>query len=368
MTPERWLKTVDPISFRRRLLAWYARRGRHFPWRNTTDPYAVWVSEVMLQQTTTAVVAKRFIRFLKRFPTVVALAAADEQSVLHEWEGLGYYRRARNLHRAAKVVCAEFGGRVPTDPAILQSLPGIGRYSANAIVCFAIGEPWPVLEANTVRLWSRLCGARGDPTKQPLRAGLWKLAEGVLSSGRPREFNLALMDLGSLVCKPREPDCPTCPLKRDCVARQSGNPERYPRKPRKANAIDEAHVAVAFRRRGRILLVRRGEAGRWAAMWGLPTARLEPDEKPESATMRIAERFGLAVNHIERLPDVRHGVMHYRIRLAAMTVDVGSVSATGIDDESRWIPVADLASLPFSSAHRRIVTSLAEKPVGEALT
>src|SRR5215207_2882018 len=200
MTPHRWLQSIDHSAFRRRLLRWFDRAGRDFAWRRTTDPYAIWVSEVMLQQTTTAAVANRYEAFLRRFPSVSALAAASETEVLRAWEGLGYYRRAKNLHGAAQVVVADHGSVVPTDPTVLRKLPGLGRYSANAVACFSRNDPQPILEANTVRLWSRLCGTRGDPARQPLLGGLWRTAEALLPRKRPRDFNLALMDLGAGVC------------------------------------------------------------------------------------------------------------------------------------------------------------------------
>ena len=199
-------------SFRRRLLAWYGKHARNLPWRRSRDPYRVWVSEVMLQQTTVAAVKPYFERFLAAFPTVEKLAIADEHQVLRLWEGLGYYRRARGLHAAARQVVGEHRGKFPRDVPTLMQLPGIGRYTAGAIASIAFDVPAPILEANTIRLLSRIIGYRDDPTKTPGQWLLWQTAEDLLPQKDVARFNQALMELGSLVCTPANPKCDQCPL------------------------------------------------------------------------------------------------------------------------------------------------------------
>ena len=202
-----WLR-----SFRRRLLAWFDQNARVLPWRRSRDPYAVWLSEIMLQQTQVATVIGYFDRFLARFPTIEALARADEHEVLRLWEGLGYYRRARQLHRAARIIVAEHGGRFPRDPSIVRRLPGIGRYTAGAILSIAFDAREPILEANTLRLLSRLLCYDGDPRSPDGQRLLWAMAEALLPRRGSGRLNQALMELGSEVCTARSPRCEQCPV------------------------------------------------------------------------------------------------------------------------------------------------------------
>jgi A/G-specific adenine glycosylase len=220
-------------TLRRRLLTWYAAHKRDLPWRRSRDPYRVWLSEIMLQQTQVATVKDYFHRFTRAFPDVHSLAAAEESEVLRLWEGLGYYRRARQLHVAAKKVVAEYGGKFPDEAEELQQLPGIGRYTAGAIASIAFNRRAPILEANTIRLLSRLVAYRGNPHSQTGQRPLWRVAEEILPQKRVAEFNQALMELGSLVCTPNEPKCTTCPLSAVCAAFAGGLQHEIPlEKPR----------------------------------------------------------------------------------------------------------------------------------------
>jgi A/G-specific adenine glycosylase len=364
MTPRKWLQSVDPQSFRRRLLRWFDRFGRDFDWRRSTDLFAVWVSEVMLQQTTTATVSRRFPAFLEQFPTVTALAEAPEEIVLRAWERLGYYRRARNLHKAARQVVSEHSGVIPEDPNVLRSLPGLGRYSANAVLCFARNQPLPILEANTIRVWSRLCGAKEDATKQPLRGELWRTAEELIPRTRARDFNLALMDLGAMICTPRSPNCTSCPLKTDCVAFRSGKPEQFPLKLKKEATIEERYIVAVLRRGDRFLVSQRPDGGRWAGMWEFPNRRLEPGESPEAAASQLASAVSKRPGPACKLVDIKHGVMHFRIKANCFLFDVRSASRQKAET-SKWATLAEIAGLPLGSAHRRIVTLLTKTPIGE---
>jgi len=365
MTPEKWIQTVDAQSFRRRLLRWFDRFGRDFDWRRSTDLFAVWVSEVMLQQTTTTTVSRRFPAFLDQFPTVSALAEADEEAVLRAWEGLGYYRRARNLHHAAKRIVAEHAGRIPEDPCVLRSLPGLGRYSANAMLCFARNHPLPILEANTIRVWSRLCGAGGDAARQPLHGRLWDVADSSIPRKRARDFNLALMDLGAMVCTPKNPNCSSCPLRPDCVAFKSGKPEQFPSKPTKSQSIEDRQVVVVIRRRNRILVLQRPDGGRWAGMWELPNACLEKGAFSEAAAMELAVRFGVGLGAFRKLADVSYGVMNIRVKASCFLMEAAGKGMQPTGRKARWATSAEIARMPLSSAHRRIVTFLTKAPVGE---
>src|SRR5262245_41988892 len=239
---------------RRRLLAWYARHKRDLPWRQSSDPYRVWISEIMLQQTQVATVGDYFVRFLRSFPNVQQLAAASETDVLRAWEGLGYYRRARQLHTAAKKIVSEYGGVFPSDPAELQKFPGIGRYTAGAIASIAFDTRAPILEANTVRLFSRLIAYRGNPHSQTGQRPLWQVAEEVLPQKQVAQFNQALMELGSLICTPTEPQCPTCPLSSLCAAHAAGLQDQIPPAKPRPTYTDLREAAVIVRKNGSVLV------------------------------------------------------------------------------------------------------------------
>src|SRR5262245_37625348 len=266
-----WL--LDPLGrhrFAQRLRAWFRRHARDLPWRRTRDPYAVWVSEIMLQQTQVATVVPYFERFLWRFPTVQALAQADEQDVLRLWEGLGYYRRARQLHRAARQVGSEYGGEFPRDRQAACRLSGIGRYTAGAILSLALDAREPILEANTLRLWSRLLAYRGDPRGTAGQRVLWAAAEQALPRRGVGAFNQALMELGAKVCRARQPACGSCPVAAFCEARRRGLQHAVPRaaaRPR-IESVREAMIAVWHGRR--VLIVRRADAARWGGLWDFP--------------------------------------------------------------------------------------------------
>ncbi len=237
----------------RALLAWYRRRRRDLPWRRTRDPYAIWLSEVMLQQTTVETITPRYRRFLERFPTVEALAAARERDVLAEWSGLGYYSRARNLHRSARSLVR--AGSFPRTVEGLRALPGVGAYTAAAVASIAFGVPEPVVDGNVVRVFCRLHGLRLDPKAPSTLARIRVLARPFVSSREAGDRNQALMELGALVCTPRAPSCDACPFRKRCRARATGAPETYPRAPKRKSATSFHLVAGVTRRRGRLLLI-----------------------------------------------------------------------------------------------------------------
>ncbi|MEO0532046.1 MAG: A/G-specific adenine glycosylase, partial [Planctomycetota bacterium] len=258
------LSTEWKRSFRKRLLAWYAKHARDLPWRRSCDPYRVWVSEVMLQQTQVDTVRPYFERFIEAFPTVADLAAADEQEVLRLWEGLGYYRRARSLHKAAKQVIDEHKGKMPGDVTSLQTLAGIGRYTAGAIVSIAYDRPAPILEANTIRLFTRLIAYEGKPTNAAGQRRLWGVSEEVLPTKNVARFNQALMELGSLVCTPTEPKCGECPVSKLCKANEQGVVETLAPTTKKLSFTELREAAVVLRKGGKVLLRQCGEEERWA--------------------------------------------------------------------------------------------------------
>ena len=357
-TPISLLDSNDLTLFRRRLFAWYRRHARDLPWRKTRDPYPIWVSEIMLQQTQVETVKPYYARFLKRFPTVADLAAADEQQVLHLWEGLGYYRRARQLHAAARVVVEKHGGRFPTDPLAVRDLPGIGRYTAAAILSIADDQRLPILEANTIRLFARLLALQQDPTQAAARQLLWEAAEHVLPRKRCGEFNQALMELGSRVCTTQMPQCDDCPVAPWCEARRQGIAETLPvrRQRLKFEKVDE--VAVVIPRRGRVLLRQCQDGERWAGLWDFPRFAVSRKPGPHSQADiedRVAEVTGLRVALGERLTTIKHGVTRFRITLhcyqATPISSRQTLSGNGI---LKWVSRSKLADFPLSTTGRKI--------------
>jgi len=344
--------------FRTRLLAWYVKHQRDLPWRRSSDPYRVWVSEVMLQQTQVATVKPYFQRFVKAFPSVRKLASADEQQVLRLWEGLGYYRRARGLHAAAKQIVAEHGGKFPRDIATLQTLPGIGRYTSGAIASIAFDERVPILEANTTRLFARLINYREDPTRADGQRVLWHTAEDVLPRKKIARFNQALMELGSLVCTPTSPRCGKCPVASLCAAREAGSQESIPLAERKTKYTDVSEAAVVVRKKGQVLLRQCAEGERWAGLWDFPRFGID-SEGPlivrDELIAKVHHQTGIQIDPGGLLKTIRHGVTRYRITLDCYQADYtgGRLRSTKARP-LRWLPPPALGELPLSTTGRAI--------------
>jgi A/G-specific adenine glycosylase len=328
---------ADPAGVRRRLVAWYARARRDLPWRRSRDPYRVWVSEIMLQQTQVDRVRDFFTRFIDRFPTIEALAEVREPEVLRLWAGLGYYRRARQLHAAARVVVADHGGEFPRSVAGLMTLPGIGRYTAGAIASIAMDLPAPIVEANSRRVLARLAG-HAAPVGGAGDEPIWEIAASVVPRRGAGTFNQALMDLGSMVCTPDRPLCTRCPLAESCAARRTGRVADIPRLP-KARAVERIRETAVVERHGdRVLVIRRGPGEWWEGLWDFPRATA-------------------AVPRGRSLGTVAYSVTHHRIECAV--VERRAQSARRPPAGSRWIRIAALESLALSSPGRRIARLLA---------
>jgi A/G-specific adenine glycosylase len=352
-----WRRQLRP-----RLLAWYGRHARDLPWRRTRDPYAIWVSEIMLQQTQVATVEGYFDRFLSAFPTVAALAAAPQEQVLRQWEGLGYYRRARQLHAAAQVLDREHGGRFPRDRARVEALPGIGRYTAGAILSIAFDQSEPILEANTFRLLSRLIAYRGDPQSPAGRRVLWQAAEELVPATGAGTFNQALMELGSQICTPRAPKCPTCPVQALCKAYAAGIHEQVGRAAAKPPSTAVREAAVVVRRGPAVLIVERGEGGRWAGLWDFPRVPLvgrKPSASADEARLALEERYGVKVAGLSPLTTLKHSVTRFRITLLCFEGRHagGQPSGAGIA-ASRWVRPDALAEFPLNVTGRKLARLL----------
>ena len=352
---------------KRRLLAWFDRHARPLPWRRDRDPYRIWLSEVMLQQTTVAAVAPRFDRFLAEVPDVRALAAADEQAVLKAWEGMGYYSRARNLRRAAQMIIERHGGALPDDPAAWAELPGVGRYILGAVLSQAFDRRLPVVEANTKRVLCRLFAQAGDPKSAPVQAWLWETAAAVLPRKRAGDFNQALMELGALVCTPEKPDCPRCPLKAECLARREGVQDRIPRRPARPMVVQVREVCVVPRHGGRVLLARRPAGGRWANMWEFPRAVLDDGDTHDRAARRLIASLGLTATPGAELMTVRYGVTRFRMTMVCLEAAADAKRfRPGYYEEGRWLRPTELAGYPVSSPQRKLAAALA-RPLSRGL-
>lgn len=329
-----------------RLLRWFARVGRDLPWRRSRDPYRVWISEVMLQQTQVDRVVDHYRRFLERFPTVGDLAAAPLPDVLRAWEGLGYYRRARQLHAAATRIVAEHGGRIPESSVALASLPGIGRYTAAAIASIAFGEASPIVEANSRRVLARL-SAHGAPLAGTSGDGpLWEVAAAILPASRSGAWNQALMDLGALLCTPRAPLCGRCPIADHCEARAVGRVATIPAIAPARAAEKRREEALVIQRGGRVLVVRRTAGEWWEGLWDFP--------RLPAAELRSATGCGRK----RRLATLDYTVTHHRV---TVTVSIAKATRAGrATPGRRWVEVRRLGDLAMTSPGRRIARLAAE--------
>ncbi len=335
-----------------KLLLWFEKHARDLPWRKTRDPYAIWISEIMLQQTQVATVIPYYKKFLKDFPTVRHLAKASLEKILKAWEGLGYYSRARNLHRASLIVSNHFHGRVPDNSKELLCLPGIGRYTAGAILSIAFNKEAPILDGNVKRALSRLFTISG-----PASEDLWELSATLIPKGKASSFNQALMDLGAILCTPQGPQCYRCPLTKYCRAKALNKPEQYPAKvPRKAIPVVEA-VSAVVHKDGKVLLRQRPPKGLLGGLWEFPNWRIEENERPRlrlRLRKYIEEEMGLNVEVMESIGTFRHTFTHFKL-----TLHVYRCKPINGQRQSRWVPIRKLHLLPMSRISRRIADSLA---------
>lgn len=350
--------------FRRRLLAWYDRNRRDLPWRRDPSPYRTWVSEIMLQQTQVVTVIPFFERFMDRFPNVQRLAAAGEPAVLQVWEGLGYYRRARQLHAAARQIVDLHGGRIPDCPDRLLGLPGIGRYTAGAILSIAFDQPWPIVEGNTRRLYARLTNDDSDITSNAGQRRQWDFATSLVTRHRPGDLNQALMELGSRVCGAHQPRCLRCPVQRHCRGLAHGQPERLPRSGTGKPEVEFLNQAAVVVRRGQRVVVRRcGEGEHWAGLWDFPRFTVEAggNESVRIADLksRIQDLTGLQVelDRIDR-PSIRHAVTRFRITLDCYQATSIRGRLKRQPGRLEWAAASDLPQRPMSVTGRRIANRL----------
>jgi A/G-specific adenine glycosylase len=346
------------------LLRWFRAEQRDLPWRRDPTPYHIWVSEIMLQQTQVATVIPYYERWMARFPTVEALAAADEDAVLHAWQGLGYYSRARNLLRGAREVMERHGGRVPSRLEDLLTLPGIGAYTAGAIASIAYNLPAPIVDGNVVRVLCRIFALRGDPQKSPLKNRLWELAAALIPAGEARDFNPALMELGATICTPVRPRCEICPVAPECGARELGIQDQLPETAARPEVTLVSMAAGIVWRDGRVLLVqRRADESRWAGMWQFPNTEVgERETAQEAARRAVSEAARIEAVPGPRAAVIQHGVTRYRITLEAYHCRESAGEPQALDCQAwSWVLPEQLEEYALPAAHRRIARKITEK-------
>ncbi|MDD3650018.1 A/G-specific adenine glycosylase [Immundisolibacter sp.] len=347
---------MSTASFAERLLAWHARAGRHdLPWQRPRTPYRVWVSEIMLQQTQVATVIPYFERFMARFADLPALAAAPLDEVLHLWTGLGYYARARHLHRAAAQVCREHGGELPTDIEALAALPGIGRSTAAAILAQAHDQRQPILDGNVKRVLCRHRAVAGWPGAAAVQKTLWQLAERYTPPGDAAAYTQAIMDLGALVCTRHRPRCADCPVAADCLAHTTASVADYPQ-PRPRRVLPQRETALLLLRRddGSVLLERRPPAGVWGGLWSLP----QFDGDPATLAERCRQRFGIAISGpVRRGEPFVHTFSHFRLRITPLECTVAPAAAALDAPDLLWYNPIDPPRLGLATPIRRLLVA-----------
>jgi len=330
---------MQAACFSVKILDWFAREGRKdLPWQGTGDPYAVWVSEIMLQQTQVATVFPYYRRFMVRFPSVCDLPDATEDQVLHLWSGLGYYARARNLHRAARLIRDEYHGHIPREMEGLQSLPGIGRSTAGAILSLALGQSHAILDGNVKRVLARYFAVDGWPGKTAVLKQLWALAERHTSKSHPAAYNQAMMDLGSQVCRRGAPHCPVCPLRESCQALAQGRSGELPSpKPRKSLPIRASQFMIVRNGEGAVLLERRPPAGIWGGLWSLP--ELLPEQNPVDW---CREQLAADADASNKLATRRHTFSHFHLDISPVEMRLNNPSNSVMDEGARvWYKLTD---------------------------
>jgi len=352
------------LPLQQQLLDWFAIHSRDLPWRKSYIPYHIWISEVMLQQTQMERGVTCFARWVRRFPDIATLARAEEEEVLLLWEGLGYYSRARNILKMARLLMADHGGELPVDHRALLKLPGIGPYTAGAIMSLAFNHPYPVVDANVERLFARLYDI--DVPIKECKELVWQKAMDLLPKGEARHFNQALMELGALVCKPKNPSCGLCPVVEHCRAHRQGMVDARPVLGKTQKIIPIASANGVLIREGKFFIQKRRQQGVWANLWEFPGGQIESGESPEAAVVReFREETGMVVGELEKIHAIKHTYTHYRITLHCYFVKLLDDTANPIltaAQEYRWASAEELGSLAFPAPHRQLIEHLLIDP------
>ena len=354
----------EPGKLREGLLAWFGANSRKLPWRVSYFPYQVWISEIMLQQTRVKTMLPYYRRWMARFPDASSIAGAPEDDVMRLWEGLGYYARARNITKAARIMVSEYGGDVPCDFELLRRLPGIGRYTAGAIMSFAFNADYPAADANAGRIFARLFDIANPSGSKEFAETVWRVASKLLPPGRSRDFNQALMDLGSMVCFAGEPSCVQCPVSCCCAAFRKGLTAVRPVKARKTPPTQIVRAAVVMVQEGCVLLRKRPESGLMPNLWELPGGEVPEGNPPEQAIRRIwLDELCFRLGPLESLGVTKHSHTSFRVMLYVFLCNGCSPAPSPVETgpKLRWVAINELEKLAFPSAHRRIIRAFLER-------
>jgi len=356
--------------FRTDLLDWYASVKRDMPWRDTDDPYRIWVSEVMLQQTRVDQARPYFERFVEAFPTVEALAAAERDDVLRLWEGLGYYSRARYLHNAAQLIVEAFDGEVPATYDAIRELPGVGPYTAAAVLSIAYNKPHAVLDGNVIRVLARVFAVDDNVKSAPVKRRLQAAADALIDPERPGTFNQAMMELGALVCTPRSPSCADCPVEPVCQAAADGTPEDYPVTPEtKPTPHYDIAVGLVFDSDGRLLIQRRPDEGLLGGLWEFPGGKQEAGEDlPATCRRELREELGIEVDVQDHFYTLSHAYSHFKITMHAFRCRIlEGTPSSELGQPLQWISVDALDDYAFPRANRRLIEELERRQTEPSL-
>jgi A/G-specific adenine glycosylase len=351
----------DFQTFRKKMIDWYHRHHRKLPWRESRNPYRIWVSEVMLQQTQVTTVIPYFENFIEKFPTVSDLAAADLQAVLKAWEGLGYYARARNLHKAAQVVSNHLAGEIPQDYSGFRKLPGVGEYIAAAVQSIAFEQPYPVVDGNVKRVLARLFQMEAPVNDSASTKIFQEIAATALDQQHPGEYNQAMMELGAMICRPQNPLCEQCPVSEFCRAYKSSRQDEFPRR-KEREKTPQYHIAVGVVRKGkRLLITRRAENGLLGGLWEFPGGKVREGKETaaEACVREIKEEVNLEIKVESLLTTVHHAYTHFKIVMDVFLCDYlfGEVGLKGPVDY-KWITVEEIEQYPFPKANHKFIPLL----------
>ncbi|RSL32551.1 A/G-specific adenine glycosylase [Salibacterium salarium] len=358
-------KNVDILDFQENLLNWYEQTKRELPWRKNQDPYRVWVSEIMLQQTKVDTVIPYFNQFMEWFPTPEALAYADEEKVMKAWEGLGYYSRVRNLQTAVKEVVEQYGGKVPSEKKDFSSLKGVGPYTAGAVLSIAYEKPEPAVDGNVMRVFSRIFNITDDigkaKTRKRFEAFLPEFLEGV----RPSEFNQAVMELGALVCTPKSPGCLLCPVQEYCKARKQGIQEELPvKEKKKAPAAKDMAAVVLKNKEGKLLIHQRGEKGLLAKLWEFPNVEVPAKQsRPDVLSEFLTKEYGMNVEIGQPIQKVQHVFSHLIWNITVF--DAWISENTELNDDAKWILLEEADEYAFPVSHQKILETQKEREAAD---
>lgn len=348
-------------SFSDKIVAWYQKNKRDLPWRKTDDPYKIWISEIMLQQTRVDTVIPYYKRFLERFPTVYNLAEADQQDVLKSWEGLGYYSRGRNLHHASKTVVDKFDGNVPSTWDEITSLKGIGPYTASALLSIAFQKKYAVVDGNVIRVLSRYYGIQNDIRKSTTKNKIQELADDLIPEDKAGDFNQAVMELGATVCTPQNPDCDDCPLFVDCIAAKRAQTDEIPYKsPAKKVPHHQIAVGLILNQKNELLIALRPNDSMLGGLWEFPGGKQEEDETLQEATAReLREELGVEVEVFSKFRDLRHAYSHFKITMHAFWCRIKNGDPKPkSSQEIKWVSLDEIDEFPFPKANKTLIKGL----------